>query len=337
MFETGLVVGKFSPLHEGHRLLIDAAMSACRRVVVLSWSHPEFKGCEAPRRERWLRALYPAAEIHVLSRNLPRNDAPDSEHRLLVAKFCERALGGPPQAVFTSEAYGPGFAAELGKYFDAQVAHVGVDPARARVPISGTALRADPHGGRRYLPALVYADFVETVCLLGAESTGKSTLSVALARHFDSVFVEEYGRTLWEEKMGLLEFEDLLAIALKHIALEEEGRLRAHRFLFVDTSPLTTLFYSQATFGRADPALEELAGRAYDHVFLCMPDFPLVQDGTRAGEEFRTAQHEWYLAELSRRAIRYTPLAGSLSSRLAAVLAAIGGGRGACTPLGGES
>lgn len=323
-FATGLVVGKFSPLHKGHQLVIDAASSACRRLVLLSWSNPEFARCEAPRRERWLRALYPSAEIHLLTQDLPDNAAPDLEHRLFVARFCARELGGPPDAVFTSEAYGPGFAAELSRSFGREVVHVPVDPGRTRIPISGTALRADPHANRRFLPDLVYADFVETVCFLGAESTGKSTISAALARASGTTFVEEYGRTLWEEKGGQLEFEDLLAIARTHLAHEDEQRLRAHRFLFVDTSPLTTLFYCLAQFGRADARLEELARHAYDQVFLCMPNFPLVQDGTRSGEDFRGAQHAWYLAELARRGMAYTTLEGTLETRVATVKRALG-------------
>src|SRR5262249_29769603 len=135
-FETGLVVGKFSPLHKGHQLVLDSATAACERLVVLSYSNPEFARCEAARRERWLRALYPDAEVHVLTEGLPPNDAPELEQRLFVARFCARA---PPQAVFTSEDYGPGFAAELGRQLGREVTHVSVDPARARVPISGMA------------------------------------------------------------------------------------------------------------------------------------------------------------------------------------------------------
>lgn len=316
-FETGLVVGKFSPLHEGHRLVIDAAVEACERVVVLSYSNPEFPRCEAARRERWLRALYPSVAVHVVAEGVPRNDASDLEHRLFVARFCERT---PPDAVFTSEEYGPGFAAELARFFSREVAHVAVDPARSRVAISGTALRADPHSLRRYLPGVVYADFVETVCFLGAESTGKSTLAGALARRVGTTFVDEYGRTLWEQKSGRLEFDDLLAIARTHVAREDEQRTRAVRFLFVDTTPLTTLFYSLAMFGRADAELHALADRRYDHVYLCMPDFPLVQDGTRSDETFRREQHQWYLRELARRGVRWTPLEGPLEARVARVL-----------------
>lgn len=47
----------------------------------------------------------------------------------------------------------------------------------------------------------VYRSFVRRICLLGGESTGKSTLSKALADVLDTAYVAEFGRDYWEEKM----------------------------------------------------------------------------------------------------------------------------------------
>ena len=99
-FRTGLVVGKFAPLHHGHQLLLDEADRACEEVVILSYSKPEFEGYGPARRERWLRRLYPRAKVHVLDDarlaeacdarsvarvELPANDASDDVHRRFVA------------------------------------------------------------------------------------------------------------------------------------------------------------------------------------------------------------------------------------------------------------
>ena len=43
---------------------------------------------------------------------------------------------------------------------------------------------------------------VEMVVFVGAESTGKSTLVEYLAREYDTAFVPEIGRSVWEEKNG---------------------------------------------------------------------------------------------------------------------------------------
>lgn len=334
-FTRGLVVGKFAPLHHGHELVIKTALSQCHEVVLISYSQPELPGCEPEKRERWLRTRFPSARVLVVTAArvqewqragkclmaLPENSAPDDVHRLFVAQLCLEVLQAPVDAVFTSESYGDGFAAALTRHFAPHgagpVAHIEVDRARQQVPVSGTALRDDMHGLRHFLALEVYADFVERVCLLGGESTGKSTLAEALARKLDTVHVAEYGRDCWHERGGQLTFDDMRHIAETQIALEQEAAQQAQRFLVCDTSPLTTLLYSRHLFGRVDPVLEHLAKRPYSHTFLCAPDFPFVQDGTRATTKFREQQHAWYLEELASRHIPFTLLGGSVPERIA--------------------
>lgn len=185
-------------------------------------------------------------------------------------------------------------------------------------------LRQDIHRYRQWLAPFVYAAFVKRACLLGGESTGKSTLSAALAAELGTVHAAEYGRDLWEARRGALVFEDMCHIAEVQIQREEQALLRANRLVFCDTSPLTTLFYCQYLFGRVEPALAKMADRLYDFTFLCAPDFPFVQDGTRQPEVFRLRQHEWYLAELTQRRIPYRILSGSLPERIAQVRDALG-------------
>lgn len=337
-FARGLVVGKFAPLHLGHEFLIRTAAAACEHLVVLSYSRPELPGCEPERRERWLAARFPGLERLVVTparvsawqqaglplMDMPENDAPDEAHRRFVAQLCLQVLGGPVQVVFTSEAYGDGFAAALTRHFaetgNGPVRHVEVDRARLRVPVSGTALRADPHGLRDFLAPEVRADFAERICLLGGESTGKSTLTPVLAHALGGLAVAEYGRDYWMERGGRLVFGDMLHIAQTQVAREEAAAAATPRHVVCDTSPLTTLFYSRHLFSRADAALEALAARRYSHTFLCAPDFPFVQDGTRTGEALRQRQHAWYLDELERRHIGFTLLEGSLGARLSQAL-----------------
>jgi NadR type nicotinamide-nucleotide adenylyltransferase len=343
-FRRGLVVGKFAPLHRGHELVIARALDACDEVVVVSYTRPELPGYPAAVRERWLAALFPQTTRLVLDDDrlralvspgtgpaqVPANDAPELEDRRFCGFLCQQVLGVTVDAVFSSEDYGDGFAAELTRYFrerrpDApEVRHVMVDRARVRRPISGTLLRADPHAHREWLSPEVYASFVRRVCLLGGESTGKTALAQALARELSTEWVPEYGRQVWAEKEGVLDFEDMEEIGRVQIATEEAAARRANRFVICDTSPLTTLFYSGLLFGgRTSPGLERMAERGYDLTVLCAPDFGFVQDGTRYGGEFRDRQHAWYLRELEARRIPFLLATGSLEDRIAQVEAAL--------------
>lgn len=321
-YRRGLVVGKFAPLHRGHELVIRRALEACDEVVVLSYSKPELPGCPPERRARWLAELFPGARRVVLSDGdpllIPPNDADGSLHRAFVAHLCREHLDTSIDAVFSSEDYGPLLAAALG------AAHVPVDPARATVPISGTRIRADVHAARAWLSPAVYASFVGRVCVLGGESSGKTALAEALARHWGTSWVPEYGRALWTERGGALRLEDMVAIARRQRADEDAAARTATRWLFCDTSPLTTAFYSQEMFGQVDPALAALVPAApYALTVLCAPDFPFVQDGTRRDPSFRARQHAWYLERMPSPWILAT---GSVVDRVLRVNAALGSG-----------
>jgi len=337
-FRRGLVVGKFCPLHRGHMALIDAALAACDTVLVLAYAKPGFPGYGPALRDAWIAQLYPQVQRLVVDEaSLPRlcrergidplpfpaDDAADAVQRAFAAWLCFDVCGVEADAVFTSEEYGGGFAAALTRYLQARtgrartVTHVCVDPARTRIPVSGTAIRRDPHAQRSFLDPRVYAHFVERICLLGGESSGKTTLAAALAGHLGTVWVPEVGRTRWEEQGGRLDYADMRTIAEDQLALEDRLALGARRWLVCDGSALTTAFYSEHDYGAVDPAVRALAARPYAHIFVCAPDFPFVQDGTRRDAAFRDTQHRWYLDKLNSMGIRFTVLHGPLAARLA--------------------
>ncbi len=275
-FRRGLVVGKFCPLHLGHVLMIDQAQAACEELLIVSYTVPEFDGCAPPVREGWIRTQWPrarvlvfdqtildtrCAQVGVATRAVPHNDDDAEVHRAFVAWICRSLLDGAVDAVFTSEDYGDGFAAALSNYFSHPVQHVCVDKARAAVPVSGTAVRADVHRFRELMPTHVYASFVGRVAILGGESSGKTVLAQALAVQLDTCWVPEYGRALWVEKGGKLLFEDMLAVAQGQVEREAALSQSAKRWLICDSTPLTSLLYSLDGFGRADAALVSLAER----------------------------------------------------------------------------
>lgn len=130
--------------------------------------------------------------------------------------------------------------------------HVCVDPARAALPISGTRIRDNPHLYREFMHPAVYASFVERICLLGGESSGKTTLARALARRLDTQWVPEVGREYWEECGGTLGYGDMRLIAERQVAREDVLARLARQWLVCDGSALTTVFYSLDGFGRVD-------------------------------------------------------------------------------------
>jgi len=264
----------------------------------------------------------------------PPDAAEDHTHREFVRQYLAD-LGQRIDVVFSSEAYGPGFAEYLG------AEHVAVDNQRQQVPTSGTHLRAalaqeaesfgesalhiHPFVAAQY--GVVPAATVPRLVLLGAESSGKTTLAIALAEALGTTWVPEYGRTLHEQKLGALVYEDLLYIGRRQLELEDEAAAQARGWLVCDTNAATTALYSYYYFHRCDPTLQRLAlvcRQRYAHTFVCMPTTPFEDDGWRGPEALRQFQHGAILMQLELLGIPYTLLDGSVAERVAQVRAVLG-------------
>jgi NadR type nicotinamide-nucleotide adenylyltransferase len=333
-FVTGLVVGKFCPLHDGHVKVIDTAAEQCENLIILSYTSGNFPGCEAEKRQEWLEMATKFWDrtnitIDVLdTKSIVMglvDDSSEFAHRQFCAEHLLETLETTVDAVFTSEDYGQGFADHLALYFTSKflnpvhVEHVMVDKDRLEHPISGTQLRESTKNMELYTPWYVRKDFVRKVLFLGAESTGKTTLVRALGDEQHTAL--EYGRLLYDARNGKLRYEDMTLIGARQLQVEDlkAGGIKMDEFIYCDTSPLTTLFYTEQWFGRVPQKLYDMAANldSYYKIFLCAPDFPMVQDGTRQDEKFRNKGHAFYLKELEGK--KYTLLTGSLEERIAKV------------------
>jgi NadR type nicotinamide-nucleotide adenylyltransferase len=167
---------------------------------------------------------------------------------------------------------------------------------------------------------------VTRVAILGAESSGKSTLAEALAATYGTVWVPEYLRE-FVNSTGRVPYEaDQVGIARTQIERENEASARARRFLFCDTTPLMTALYSRIYWQRVDEPLAALE-RQHDYgmTLVAAPDCPWVADGLqRESEEVRQRVHEMVLATLDERRIPFVLVEGSLPQRLRQVEGLLG-------------
>jgi NadR type nicotinamide-nucleotide adenylyltransferase len=167
---------------------------------------------------------------------------------------------------------------------------------------------------------------VTRVALLGAESSGKSTLAEALARKYDTVWVPEYLREFVDSRGRVPFEEDQATIARTQREREALAAGRAQGWLFCDTTPLMTSLYSIQYWGRVDSETASLAAsHNYGYTFVTAPDSPWEPDGLqRESEEVRQHIHACLLAELETRGIRFVLLTGSLDERLRQVEVILG-------------
>lgn len=319
---SGLVLGKFLPPHLGHVYLVEFARAYTSQVTVVVGTLAR-EPIPGELRFRWMRELFPDLDVVHLTDENPQEPHEHPRFWDIWRESLLRVAPRKPDLVFASEPYGERLAKELGARF------VPVDLARSAVGVSGTAIRNDPMKHWQFLPRCVRPYFAKRVCVVGPESTGKSTLARDLAAHFGTTWVPEYARTLLEPRARAGETapiarQDMLAIARGQVASEEALARNAERVLVSDTDALTTLLWSDLLFGEHDDALEELAAEhTHDLYMLTSPDVPYVQDAIRYAPKDRPAFFDRLREELDARARRYVVLEGDWEARRAKAIAAV--------------
>ena len=313
---AGLVIGKFMPPHAGHLHLFALAKQkvASLHIILFSKSNEPIPGS---LRETWLRELAPGAVIHHV--NL--------EHAVDFADpaawdFWEGAIRSvlprAPDLVFSSEPYGDELARRLG------TRHWPVDPSRAQVPISAAQIRALPMEHWDHIPPPVRPYFVRRVAIVGAESTGKTTLAQAVAAHFRTVRVPEFARDYLLARDGQCTEADIPIIAAGQVRLEDELAREADRLLVCDTDLLTTQLWHEHYFGPCPPELLQLSKERAAHLYLlCDLDVPWVADGLRDSPRQRRWFHRRFLEELERRGSAFRLVSGSRERRLEIAIAGL--------------
>ncbi len=127
------------------------------------------------------------------------------------------------------------------------------------------------------------------IAVIGAESTGKSTLVKNLAEHYHTSFVSEYAREYFNEH-SIENYSIDVFDKIYRTQLENENReiKKANRFLFCDTTLITGKIWSDEVFGQTAQFIsEQLHKNNYDLYLVTLNDVPWVADGQRKNPNYR--------------------------------------------------
>ena len=167
---------------------------------------------------------------------------------------------------------------------------------------------------------------IKKIVVIGPESTGKSTLSEALATALHTVWVPEYAREYLEHLNRPYSETDLQAIARGQLLKEGEVAPLVNKVLICDTDLYVIKVWSEHKYGRCHASiLEEIARRKYDLYLLTGIDMPWSPDPLRehAETEMRQYFYNIYRDIVANSGVPFAEINGNESERLQKAIEAI--------------
>lgn len=347
-FPHGLVVGKFYPPHRGHRFLIEQAAAVCAEVTVLVMAATS-ETLPLGDRVSWLQAScadLPAVTVAGVRCDVPVDFGSEAiwAAQVAVMRAALQRNGAPPvDAIVSSEPYGDELAARFG------AKHVCADPDRMAVPVSARQIRAKLADHWDDLLAPAQAGLAARVVVVGAESTGTSTIAETLAEEYRrrggvwarTRCVTEAGRdytiTKWQQAraraaaagrrdplLDALEWTaaDFDAVAAEQTRRENLAAAAGSPLLICDTDAFATSVWERRYTGGRARGLQAWAttGLPRHDVYLLTghDGVPWQDDGLREGDlAVRAAMTGWFAQALTAAGHSWVLLTGTADERLA--------------------
>lgn len=158
---------------------------------------------------------------------------------------------------------------------------------------------------------------MKKIVLTGPECTGKTTLAMALARHYKSKWVPEFAREYLQALKRPYAESDLMAIAQGQIQQESKFEEYSNTHLFYDTDLTVIKIWQQYKYGQVDgKLLNYLESKVYHLYLLMVPDIPWKTDALRENPNDREELFRIYQSELNSRKLPYKTISGNFNTRL---------------------
>ena len=161
------------------------------------------------------------------------------------------------------------------------------------------------------------------IAVVGVESTGKTSLTQALAAHYACLAVKEIARDYIDNLNRKYTEDDLLEIAHlqkdAELRCASEARRRGDSLVICDTTLLTIYIWGIVWFERSDAwIVQHMQQHAYAHHLLTDVHVPWTADPQRGFSKLsgRKALHALYLEKLKQYNWTYTQLRGDKNAYL---------------------
>ena len=170
------------------------------------------------------------------------------------------------------------------------------------------------------------------IAIVGPESTGKSTISEQLAKHYNTVWVPEYAREYCSKLTSPCTWQDEINMFSGQLELEKKLIRDATNILICDTTFITVKVWSDHIFGKSpEEVLDMLAKHPYEFYLLMDIDLPWEDDPLRDFPNMRNHFMEVWHKELTDQNASYVVISGNNSQRLENAIKAIDGFLNLCS------
>ena len=283
-YHVGMYGGSFNPMHNGHMECIIKAASMCEQLYVVISYRNDDSDIDVKIKYRWVYTLTQHignVKIILLEDKLKTKAEYTEKYWQEDCRKVREAVGQKIDVVFCGSDY------DESSFWNVCYPESELYIFK-RDEYNSTAIRADVYGHWDWLPMFVRPYYVKKVLIIGSESCGKSVLTINLAHHYHTNYLEEVGRDLSElsgtDEMMLT--EDFTRILLEHKAKELRLAEHSNKVLIEDTDCLITRFFMDFLENGSEENIrlaESIAAlNHYDLILHAEPDVAWVQDGDRS-------------------------------------------------------
>ena len=152
--------------------------------------------------------------------------------------------------------------------------------------------------------------------LIGPESTGKTTLSIYLAKLYNFDLITDYSRIYLSKTSNSYSYEDLKKIAIQQNQIEKDN---GSEKIIVDTDLLTIKIWSEFKYGSCDPEIEKIIS-SYDrkkrYYLLLKDDIKWEYDPLRESKNDRSEIFSLHKNLLEKKGFSYSIISGTGINRI---------------------
>ena len=266
-FKSGLFVGKFVAYHKGHQACINHFASLCEKLKVVICTKPSDR-IPGDIRRKWLEQdlkfnvnkdikLHENIELyHLVEDNIPLYP----EGLLPWCNAITDLVGNNIDVMFGNEEY----VLDCAKLFKSE--YYIPDMNRSNINISSTKILDTGLKNYSLISKVAQPYFNKVVLVSGAYSTGKSQMCSKLSKDYQGFYIEEFGRSFFENEIMKSGMNGLSNWTIKeyenaciyHNDLMEKAIAKPIKILFADLDAMTINAFNNLYLGEHSNTIKKL-------------------------------------------------------------------------------